>query len=80
MRSKLLNNKLKHIEAEIFGAVERSISGSFNLRYFLCSKVTQLKTGLKQFDERLQVYKQINGQCGAAIEKLQACRQPGEEV
>ena len=74
----------KHIEAEIFGAVERSISGSFNLRFVIFfKKLSEYNsTGyfLKQFDERLQVYKQINGQCGAAIEKLQTCRQPGEEV
>jgi len=25
----------KHIETEIFGAVERSISGSFNMRYVI---------------------------------------------
>lgn len=28
----LKNQYLQHIESEIFGAVERSISGSFNLR------------------------------------------------
>ena len=29
----------KHIEAEIFGAVERSISGSFNLRFVFFQKI-----------------------------------------
>ena len=34
----------------------------------------------QQFDERLQVYKQINGECSPKPEKLQTCRQPRKEV
>ena len=40
----------KHIEAEIFGAVERSISGSFNLRFVFFQKMYENNSQLEIFE------------------------------